>query len=524
MPVTTPNEVSIDESLDDLCRRIASATGEAKPVLIKGFGGTGKSTTLRRLAELTLQGSLSEFEGSRVIRISGDRAEESLVASVTRNLRSDFRLPITPGIAKSQMQSAKFLVLCDDFGEIAGDARDKIRNNFQSTACDSYYKSCRFVFFSRPYSVLPNWTTFTLQPFSKDRSKQILASCVSPERQAELRHGCTEMALSSPVAASLLMAVINAVNSSSIRYSLLERYCQSMLRLHSGEIWDAWRDLLSFAAYHLFLNSPERPIGMAERNFREQITPEILSVVTRHDHFVNDSFSFLQTLAAAGLLRQHDARWQFTHSAIASYFAALYVARELATSGECEILRKCARATYAGQFLPMISCLREVMNEEDLPRLVNGGIPIRWESELRALDELPPRITVHETEYVLIPGGSFKMGTEAVHASELKKQSEKILDSPTMFAMELPQNDVSLNDFYIARFPVTNMQYQALIMTLIGRFPTATIPGRNLITGILKKDSHFSRRARSPSGCLCFLGGRAALLYLARLRAPGDGS
>jgi formylglycine-generating enzyme required for sulfatase activity len=66
-----------------------------------------------------------------------------------------------------------------------------------------------------------------------------------------------------------------------------------------------------------------------------------------------------------------------------------------------------------------------------------------------------PRLTVNGVEFVYVPGGGFAMGTPERRARELVEERGR-----PEFADEAPRTEVVVDPFYIARYPVTNEQYQ----------------------------------------------------------------
>jgi toxoflavin biosynthesis protein ToxD len=70
----------------------------------------------------------------------------------------------------------------------------------------------------------------------------------------------------------------------------------------------------------------------------------------------------------------------------------------------------------------------------------------------------PPRLTVRDVEFVYVPAGSFAMGTPDRRAQELAEQRGR-----PEFVTEAPRSEIPVDAFYIARYPVTNEQYQQFV-------------------------------------------------------------
>jgi formylglycine-generating enzyme required for sulfatase activity len=70
----------------------------------------------------------------------------------------------------------------------------------------------------------------------------------------------------------------------------------------------------------------------------------------------------------------------------------------------------------------------------------------------------PEIFVFKEREFVRIPAGPFLMGSEESRARELNAAYRT--DS---FSLEMPRRETSVAEFYIARYPVTNSEYQQFI-------------------------------------------------------------
>ncbi|HEX6198137.1 MAG TPA: SUMF1/EgtB/PvdO family nonheme iron enzyme [Jiangellaceae bacterium] len=79
----------------------------------------------------------------------------------------------------------------------------------------------------------------------------------------------------------------------------------------------------------------------------------------------------------------------------------------------------------------------------------------RWPAD-RRLE--PPRLRVKGVDFVYVPAGSFAMGTHRQRAEDLARERGR-----PEFAAEAPRTEVELPAFYIARFPVTNEQFQQFV-------------------------------------------------------------
>jgi formylglycine-generating enzyme required for sulfatase activity len=68
------------------------------------------------------------------------------------------------------------------------------------------------------------------------------------------------------------------------------------------------------------------------------------------------------------------------------------------------------------------------------------------------------RIVHKDKTYIYIPAGPFTMGSTPRRVQELIA-----MDNSDVYSVEAPQHEVSLQGFYIARYPVTNAEYQVFL-------------------------------------------------------------
>lgn len=68
------------------------------------------------------------------------------------------------------------------------------------------------------------------------------------------------------------------------------------------------------------------------------------------------------------------------------------------------------------------------------------------------------RIVHRDKTYIYIPAGPFTMGSSPRRVQELIE-----IDNSDVYSIEAPQHEVNLQGFYIARYPVTNAEYQVFL-------------------------------------------------------------
>jgi formylglycine-generating enzyme required for sulfatase activity len=94
----------------------------------------------------------------------------------------------------------------------------------------------------------------------------------------------------------------------------------------------------------------------------------------------------------------------------------------------------------------------------------------------RALDLVgDPRIVLREPQMVSVPAGPFLMGTLESDAAGIIHEYRHAHVGPRFLAKEMPQHEVDVDAFEIARFPVTNGEY-AEFMQATGARPPRSWP------------------------------------------------
>jgi formylglycine-generating enzyme required for sulfatase activity len=91
-----------------------------------------------------------------------------------------------------------------------------------------------------------------------------------------------------------------------------------------------------------------------------------------------------------------------------------------------------------------------------------------------ALDYLgDPRVKTREPEMISIPGGAFKMGTPESDAPAIIEEYKHAHVIPRFLAKEAPQRSVQVDEFEIAKYPVTNREFAEFVQATGHRKPAA---------------------------------------------------
>ena len=88
-------------------------------------------------------------------------------------------------------------------------------------------------------------------------------------------------------------------------------------------------------------------------------------------------------------------------------------------------------------------------------------------------------LPLDDYEMILIPGGTFLMGTTREQAEKLAKESGH---HPSWLAGEVPQRKMDLPAFRLDKFPVTNRRYAAFVRATSARVPFDWVNGQPTAT------------------------------------------
>jgi formylglycine-generating enzyme required for sulfatase activity len=126
---------------------------------------------------------------------------------------------------------------------------------------------------------------------------------------------------------------------------------------------------------------------------------------------------------------------------------------------------------------------KEFLSAEDLAESVRRGLTALLKENQKKfppVDPTPPSetnesqvITFKGKEYIYIPAGKFKMGSTRERVNELKRESKGFNEKA--FEFELPDREINLEGYYIARYPVTNKEYHEFL----NAHPDRPVPFRN---------------------------------------------
>ncbi len=161
-----------------------------------------------------------------------------------------------------------------------------------------------------------------------------------------------------------------------------------------------------------------------------------------------------------GLL-QCDDTCRFSYAGIEMYFATSYIRRHIEQRKSWPPLEAWTQTSEEQRdFLPVLDFLRELFRGSSL---LSNGIPFIWKRYLEGKDLYPQRVIYRSKDYLHVAGGEFTIGTTPEVADKLCAEINDPDVPREKLAAESPQHKVFVDDFYIARFPVTNADYQSFV-------------------------------------------------------------
>jgi formylglycine-generating enzyme required for sulfatase activity len=105
-----------------------------------------------------------------------------------------------------------------------------------------------------------------------------------------------------------------------------------------------------------------------------------------------------------------------------------------------------------------------------LTEILRTIMPTLADEEPTGLEPQPERILFKNKEFIRIPAGPFIIGSTQARVNELQRATKN-----GMFSLECPQHELSLAEYYISRYPITNAEYQLFLQAN----PTQPVPYRN---------------------------------------------
>ena len=475
LPALNPQNQPIDpyRSHRSLPQAIIETLGAQQPVLITGTAGAGKSTLLARIVWLALNRELpAAFDDYLPILVPADAYQDSLTRTVAELLQARDGVLVDDESIKSQLQVGRLLILFDDSDVSSEEKRQRLQSIIR-TAQHADYRNSRFVIASRPPGGLDlGVPTFRLRPLNTDDVTGLLTQRQFAKTRERVRKQleCFE---DQPIQPQLFSMIAHAEGQAILpRVQIYERYFASLLPTNTDDDGKrGWHDAAEMLAQCTLLNTARRGHGLA----REQLvicmeqkrtygdtTESVVERLRRLSGLsVENSRQLLNKFEGMGILNR-EPRWKFTSDKLEDYLAASYIVSYLSQWETWPALNEWSKtAERQKDFLVILGLVRELM-PNSTPDL-QAALPSLWKRYLRGEELYPSLVRYKGKEYVRIPAGSFLMGTTETDADRLCASFSDPGVSRKDLAHEFPQHKVDLSDFYISRYPVTNVEYKMFI-------------------------------------------------------------
>ncbi len=478
IPITAGDRLISSYDGSDVINTILSAIGEEKPVIISGKAGSGKSVLLARIGKLALEQKLPKpFDRILVPVLVSSNSYKSSVFQTIADVLSSHGVLATEDVVKSQLEAGNLLILFDDTNDDNLDLKEKRLQEIAETAKHARYGKSGFIIATRPTNRIPGAvTTFQMQPLSRSNVDKLLDKLSLPANDiARVRDQLEDFA-DLPIPPPLLAIILDLASTGPAmpsRSEIYRRYFAALLGADAAaRNFNGWHDASEVIAKCTLLNTGKRNSGrsyedlmsdlVAKRTDREISESSLERLQRLYPGNISDARALLTRFEAMGLLQGGDV-WRFNDAGIEMYFAASYIRRNITQRNSWPLVNAWTVTSERQRaFLPILDFVRELFSASPESLLLKD-LPFIWKRYLEGQELYPPRLLFEGREYLYIPAGQFKMGTEPKKADELCAQFNDRDVSRGKLDPELPQHLVDVEDFYIARYPVTNADYKKFV-------------------------------------------------------------
>jgi formylglycine-generating enzyme required for sulfatase activity/GTPase SAR1 family protein len=477
LPAKDPRGQAIDPTTqaDSVIAAIAKELQTSQSVLVVGKGGAGKTTLLRRIAQMSLTNSLpGSLDGYVPVLVTVADSKDSPLKAILDSLERRGVL-VNEEVVQSQLEAGKFLVLFDQ-SDVNSEERRKQFRDIVDFANRNQIGNSRFIISCRhPKAIPQDVPIFELQPLTAT----YISRLVNRRRFDKKRETAVRAQLEYFKDQSLqpqLFSIIEQADGSSTPTlpAVYERYFRSLLPEGTdADSMNGWHDAAGILARCLLLDTGKRNLGLPHEQLMtclEQkqtyngITENSIERLKRlHGLKFDSGLQLLNAFAAMGILQRNE-RWRFADEKLEQYFAASYLVDYLKQRDAWPELGQWTKSTENQQsFLDVLGLAKELLGQPPPPASVLAAVPSLWKRYLNSQPSYPERVSYKGREFIHVPGGPFLMGTNVAVADDLfAKFADKFLTRESLLP-ESPQHTVSVPDFYISRYPVTNEEYKAFV-------------------------------------------------------------
>ncbi len=467
LPALDPRGQAIDPALrGDSITAIAKELETSQAVVIAGKGGAGKTTLLRRIVQLSLTKALpASLDNYIPILVTVDDAKDSPEKAIVKSLEEHSLLVNEEAVA-AQLEAGKFLVLFDLSEVSSEEERQQLRDIVEFANAKRRERS-RFVIAARyPKSSLAGVPVFELQPLTTPyiRSLNVWKRLDEKRREAveaQLKHFKDDAPLP-PLLFSTMLQFAGEDGAVPSLSNIYGRYFRALLPEDSdADKIDGWHEAAGILARCMMLDTGQPNVGLPKLQLISCLDEDSLQHLRRQNELNFESgLKLINRFAEMGVL-QRNGVWRFTDDKLEQYFAASYLVYYLSQRHEWPELKEWTKTPEQQQaFMPILSLVREMLGSQVK---IPATMPSLWRRYLQGEPSFPARVRFKGREFIHVPAGSFVMGSTVAAVADLfVRFGNEYLPREALDA-ELPQDTVSVSDFYISRYPVTNEEYKAFI-------------------------------------------------------------
>jgi formylglycine-generating enzyme required for sulfatase activity len=469
LPAIGPDGQSIDPTEgESIITALSKQLQKSRSVLIVGKGGAGKTTLLRRIAHMCLTNSHHvSLDGYRPVLVTVANSNDSPLKAIVDSLQRRGVL-VDDAIVQAQLDAGKVLVLFDQ-SDVNSEAKYKQFREIVDFANLNQSSETLFVIACRPPRAIPaGMPVFELQPLRPTYMSKLPARLKFDKKREEAVKAQLKYFNGEPLQPLLFSIIAQAEGGSVPTLSnIYERYFRSLLPegTDSNAI-NGWYDAACTLARCMMLDTGNAGSGMSHTPLMNYLNQEKILERVRQVHGLNEidnNLDLLNKFAAMGILKNDESHWRFAHVTLERYFAASYLVDHLRQRKSWPVLDEWTKSSESQQsFLPVLDLVKEMLDQPP-PATVLAGAPSMWKRYLRGEQRYPARLRFKGKEFVHVPAGSLLMGTNPAVADELFAKFGDEFLSRDALTPESPQHTVSVSDFYIARYPVTNEDYKAFV-------------------------------------------------------------
>ena len=477
LPAKDPRGQLIDPTTqgDSVIMALTRELQTPQPVLVVGKGGAGKTTLLRRIAQMSLTNSHhASLDGYVPVLVTVGNSSVSPLKAIVESLERRGVLA-NEEVVQAQLEAGKFLVLFDQ-SDVNSEAKRKQFREIVDFANRNKDTDSRFIIACRhPKALPPGVPIFELQPLTAPYISRLLTRRNLDKRRQEAVREQLKYFPDQPLQPQLLSILEQDYSGPVPTLSnIYERYFRSLLPEGTdADAINGWRDAAGILARCMMLDTGKRGSGLshepvmacldADHTYND-ITENSLQRLQRlHGLKFASGLELLNALADMGILQRDESRWRFTDDKLEQYFAASYLVDYLKQRDAWPTLGEWTKSSETQHsFLDVLRLVRELLDQPPAAGVL-AALPSLWKRFLNREPLYPARVRFKGREFVHVPAGPFLMGTNAAAADELfAKFADKFLSREAL-TPESPQHTVSVSDFYIARYPVTNEEYKAFV-------------------------------------------------------------